>query len=263
MRLREQRLVLTGATGGIGEQLAKQCVAAGASVLLVGRDQARLDRIAAALPAEQVLGARAADLNRLADIEVVARLARDRQANGLINLHGVSDFGWLETQEPAQLAAMIDTNLRSPLLVSRLLLPVLAQSEEALIVNVGSAYGAIGYAGYAAYCASKFGLRGFSEALSRELEDTGIDVLYVAPRATRTSMAAPRVARMNAALGVSEDDPEWVAAQIVRAIGRRRRRVHLGWPERLFVRLNQAWPRLVDRALARQLSIIKQHAHSG
>lgn len=263
MSLSEQRILLTGATGGIGEKLAAHCVDAGARVFLVGRNKVRLGRVAAGLPQAQILATHAADLNRLGELETLARIAADLEINGLINLHGVSDFGWFETQEPGQLAAMIDTNLRSPMLLSRLLLPVLRQQNQALLVNVGSAYGALGYAGYSAYCASKFGLRGFSEALGRELDDTNIDVLYVAPRATRTSMAAPRVSRMNAALGVSEDDPDWVAAQIVRAIQRRHRRVHLGWPERLFVRVNQTWPRLVDWALARQLPTIKQHAHSG
>jgi short-subunit dehydrogenase len=61
-----------------------------------------------------------------------------------------------------------------------------------MVVNVGSTYGSIGYPGYASYCATKFALRGFSEALRRELADTRVGVLYVAPRATRTSMNSPR-----------------------------------------------------------------------
>jgi len=60
----------------------------------------------------------------------------------------------------------------------------LRSRSEAAVVNIGSTFGSIGHPGFATYCASKFGLRGFTETLRRELSDTGIQVFYIAPRAT-------------------------------------------------------------------------------
>ena len=128
------------------------------------------------------------------------------------------------------------------------------------MINVGSTFGAIGYPGFAAYCASKFALRGFSEALRRELADTNVRVLYFAPRATRTPMNAPSVVAMNDELGVAMDDPEKVAAELLQVIRHEQEERYLGWPERLFVRLNGLLPRVVDQALRKQLPIIQRFA---
>ena len=92
-------------------------------------------------------------------------------------------------------------------------------------------------------------MRGFSEALRRELADSQIKVLYIAPRATRTAMNSADVVAMNDELKVEMDDPQEVARQIVHAITAEREEFYLGWPEKLFVRLNGVLPRLVDQAL--------------
>jgi short-subunit dehydrogenase len=75
-------------------------------------------------------------------------------------------------------------------------------------------------------------LRGFSEALRRELADTRVSVLYVAPRATRTSMNSPAAQALNDALKSNVDDPQTVAAAVIHAIAGDRRDLYLGWPER-------------------------------
>jgi len=87
-----------------------------------------------------------------------------------------------------------------------------------------------------------------------------VRVLYFAPRATRTAMNAPSVVAMNDELGVAMDDPAQVAEQLLDAIGREQEERHLGWPERLFVRLNGLLPRVVDQALRKQLPIIQRFA---
>ena len=120
--------------------------------------------------------------------------------------------------------------------------------------------GSIGYPGFTAYCATKFAIRGFSEALRRELADTRVKVLYIAPRATQTGMNAAPVVELNRQLKVTMDDPQAVARQIVRAIAREREELYLGWPEKFFVRLNSLWPRLVDQALRKQLPLIQRLA---
>ena len=156
----------------------------------------------------------------------------------------------------------LGVNVTATLQLTHLLLPLLRQQPRALLVNLGSTFGSIGYPGFAAYCASKFALRGFSEALRRELADSQIKVLYIAPRATRTAMNSADVVAMNDELKVEMDDPQEVARQIVHAITAEREEFYLGWPEKLFVRLNGVLPRLVDQALRKQLPVIKRFARA-
>ncbi len=128
------------------------------------------------------------------------------------------------------------------------------------MVVIGSTFGSLGYPGFAAYSASKFGLRGLMEALSREYADTSLRFQYLAPRATRTAFNTPAVDALNAELKVASDPPQDVAEKLVRSIIRGETRRQLGWPEKLFVRINGILPSLVDSSLRGQLSIIRRHA---
>lgn len=257
-----QRVLITGASGGIGSELVTQLGTKGASVLLSGRDENRLRTLAETLPEKQRLGWVAGDLLTPAGLNKLIRTAELRRISTLVNLQGINDFGLFEAQDYQQLEAVLTTNLRSPLMLTRALLPLLRSTEDGLIVNVGSVFGSIGHAGYVAYCASKFGMRGFTEALQRELADSALDVVYVAPRATQTHMNDVAGARLNEALGSSEDSPALVAEEILHAMRRRKRRHFVGSPEKFFARINQLFPSLVDRALRAKLPVIKQHAHT-
>jgi short-subunit dehydrogenase len=105
-------------------------------------------------------------------------------------------------------------------------------------------------------------LRGFSEALRRELADTRVRVLYFAPRATRTPMNSPAVVALNNELKVAMDDPQLVARQLLGAIRTERDELYLGWPEKLFVKLNGLLPGMVDKSLRKQLPVIRRFAKS-
>ena len=146
------------------------------------------------------------------------------------------------------------------MLLVQALLPLLHREPQAAVVNIGSTFGSIGHPGFSAYCASKFGLRGFSEALARELADTGIVVSYLAPRATQTDLNSAAVVDFNHAAGNAVDPPAVVAAAVLDMLRTGQTRRWLGWPERFFAWLNQAFPSLVDRALRSQLGLIKSHA---
>lgn len=262
MRLEGVVCVLTGATGGIGRPLAHCLAGVGVRLILSARDADRLAGLAAELPGASVVETFAGDLV-LRDVQQeLAHRARSSSAHILINLCGANAFGLLATQAPQEVQRLITTNLIAPIQLTQLLLPHLQSRREAMIVNVGSTFGAIGYPGYSLYCASKFGLRGFSEALARELSDSVVRVIYVAPRATRTGMNSFAASAMNVALGNTVDPPEQVAARIVESMRKEQRRTGIGWPERGFARLNQLMPSLVDRAIARQLRTIKSYASS-
>ncbi len=117
---------------------------------------------------------------------------------------------------------------------------------------MGSTFGSIAFACFASYSASKFALRGFSEALRREVKGTGVSVNYIAPRAIKTPFNTEAVYKMAKVVGMNMDEPKWVAEKIVQSIKKEAKDVYLGFPEKLFVRINAILPRVVDKALAKQ-----------
>lgn len=264
-------VVLTGATGGIGAELCAALRGAGAHVYAVGRDPARLLALAAqAGPGgfTPVVADLAADDGpaRVRDaLSAAARGPAEPAPSLLVLGAAVSHFGLFEDATDAALRAQLETNLVAPVRLVHALLPMLAAAATPgapppAVVAIGSTFGSLGYPGFAAYAASKFGLRGFIEAMAREHADGAVRWQYLAPRATRTAFNPPEVDALNAALGTAVDDPAYVAARLLADIARGTRRRQLGWPERLFARLNGLLPELVDRALAGQLPTIRTHA---
>jgi short-subunit dehydrogenase len=263
MKLADARIVLTGGTGGLGAAIARMLAGAGAAMLLADRNAQRLAALAAELRA---LGGRVAflagDLGDRADRARLSELAASwlGGVNVLINNAGLNDFAWLGDQDEARIEAMLRVNLLAPVLLTRALLPHLDSLPEAHVVNIGSSFGSIGYPGYAPYSASKFGLRGFTEAMRREMSDSTVRFHYVAPRACRTALNSPAACALNDALGVAMDPPEVAARAVLRVLEHGGDEAYLGWPEKLFVRINAVLPRLVDASLNKQLQIIKQYA---
>ena len=256
MHIAGQRVLLTGAAGGIGQACARALAAAGASLLLVSRNGDVLESLRTSLVGEgqRVL---VADLATPAGRAAVIAAAQD--ADGLINNAGVNHFGLFAEQDESQWRQTLELNLMVPMLLVQGLLPVL-QARRGWVVNVGSAFGSIGFPGYAVYSASKFGLRGFTEALRRELADSGVSLHYLAPRATATDMNAGPTAAMNAELGTAVDEPERVAAELLALLHSARGVRFVGWPERFFIKLNGLFPSLVEKSLIKQLPVIRRHA---
>jgi short-subunit dehydrogenase len=266
MNLKSARVILTGASGGIGSAMALALAQSGAQLLLVDRQADGLQQLANRLRAD---GAQAhafpADLTRSADRQAVPEHA-GRVFGGvdvLINNAGVLHFNPFEDEDPQAMERLLNVNVVAPILLARAVLPLMQEQGKGRIVNVGSIFGSIGFPYFASYSASKFALRGFSEALRRELTGSGVGVTYIAPRATRTALNRSALNRMNEALKVAMDSPERVAAAVVDALRRDREEVYLGWPESLFVRLNGLLPRLVDGSLRRQHREMRSYATQG
>ena len=260
MQLNQARILLTGASGGLGQDLARELAGAGAAVLLAGRDAVRL----AAIQAE--LGANAdsvvADLTTAEGIAAASTAARAFGVDVLINNAGVGAFGLFDQQAWPTVEQVLATNLEAPLRLTQALLPWLKAQPTAAVVNVGSMFGSLPYPGFAAYSAAKAGLRGFSQALRRELADTPVAVIHIAPRVIDTPLNTEAVNQLNRALKNNSDSSQAVARQIVAALRHGKGEHHFGFPERLFAWLNGFAPSLIDRGLAGQLAIIKQHAPS-
>jgi short-subunit dehydrogenase len=263
VKLEAMRVLLTGATGGIGRVIALRLLEEGAHVLLVARDKAALGALIEAFAfAGDRVHAHVADLTQHTARTALCDVAR--QWNGgidvLINNAGLNSFSMYEDLTPEQIDQTLAVNLHAPMHLCRDLLPWLKSRESAAIVNVGSVFGAIGLPGYVAYSATKFAIRGFSEALHRELADSRVVVKYLAPRATRTAMNSSAVEEMNSRLKVAMDPPERVARELIALLKRRRNSAVVGWPEKAFVKLNAVLPGVVDRAVRGQLPIVRAFA---
>jgi short-subunit dehydrogenase len=256
--------VLTGGGSGIGAAIAQAIAPQCAVLLLVGRDAARLAATAKAverpgLACRVVL----ADLTTAAGRDAVAQAASGFDINLLVNNAGTSEFAWFADQSEASIERILDVNALAPMLLTQRLLPQLQRRASATIVNVGSIYGYLGYPGCASYSASKFALRGFTEALRRELADGPVRVLYFAPRATRTALNDDALTALNVELGTTMDAPARVADELVALLRRPVRERLLGMPEKFFARVNQVLPGLVDNGLRRQLDTIRNFARRG
>lgn len=256
MKLHGARVLLTGASRGIGRELALRLAGRGARLVLVGRDPAAVAGVCNDVFA---LGGRADSIafDLAAATGHAQVVERARVVLGgidlLVNNAGVSSFEALERQSAETIARIAATNLVAPMLLARAALPHLAAGAR--IVNVGSMFGSIGFPHCAAYSATKFGLRGFSEALRREVAARGIGVTYVAPRAARTEANSAALYRFAARTGMAMDSPADVAEGIIDAIERGQAERFFGGPEPFFARLNALLPRLVDRALGKQARI--------
>lgn len=263
MSLSHLNAVITGASGGIGAAIAEAIVGRGGSVVITGRDQQALSELARTLdPSGQRTLALAADVTRANDRHRLCETSMNWRGgvNALINNAGVADFGLFEAASPADIEHAFAVNTLAPLQLCRALLPHLLRQPRAHIVNVGSVFGAIAYPGHAVYSSTKFALRGFSEALRRELAGTTVRIHYLAPRATRTKFNSRAVEAFNDQFGIAMDQPARVAECLCRMLERGQSESVIGWPEKFFARLNALLPRLVDHALAEQLPAIREYA---
>ena len=267
MKIENTNAIITGATGGIGRRFAQHLVENGASVLLVARDTQALVELSNNLVNQQ--GINPAQVSYfscdLLDNEQRERLITQienapKPINTLINSAGDNQFSFLEDTPDKKIEQIIKLNTITPILLSKALLGHLSKQSDAQIVNIGSTFGSIGYPGFSSYCASKYALRGFSEALGRELSETKVKVKYLSPRATNTQLSTDNIIAMNKELNVAMDSPDEVAEQLLHLLVSDKSELAIGWPEKFFSKLNQVLPNLVSKAITKQLPTIRRHA---
>ena len=239
-------VLITGAGSGLGRALAVEANRHGHRIILVGRRDAPLAETATLIRDVMILPA---DITSAAGRASIAATVADTGLDILINNAGIVPSGTLETLSDEEIAATLAVNVAAPLSLTRDLLGALSASRGQ-VVNMGSVFGDIGFPYFSAYSASKFGLRGWSDALRRELAPRGIAVTYLAPRATRTDAAAG-FDRLVGPMAMTLDDPQVVAARAWQAIAARRREQLPASRERLFVTLQRLRPAIIDRALIR------------
>ena len=256
MNLESQRILITGASGGIGQALCTRLARHNSRLCILDRNQDGSERLSAELKKLPVdVLAVQADITRAEDRE--RAINKMTQAWGgidiLINLAGVMDFARFDEEDPGIIQRILQVNVEAPMQLTRTALPQMVERGHGRIVNVGSMFGSIGFPCFAAYSASKFAMRGFSQALRRELSGSGVGVTYVSPRAVKTPFNPPIVHRM-AELGMMHmDEPSWVAQKIVSAIVKEKDEAYMGFPESVFARINAILPGIVSRSITKQV----------
>lgn len=234
-------VVLTGAAGGIGAALARDLGRRGCSLALVDRDAAGLAAVVAQIAAAGGAGTLTTHLVDLADGADREDLAADvLAAHGgidlLVNNAGVALAGRFDQISMADFDWVMTVNFRASVAMTKAFLPALQQRPGAHIANVSSIFGIAAPPGQTAYAASKFAVRGFSEALRAEVASDGIGVTVVHPGGVRTNIG--RAARIGAGVPPAQVEaglaamnklltlpPETAATLILESVRRRRPRV--------------------------------------
>ena len=218
MSLLSGTVLVTGATGGIGQAIARAFAARGAKLVLSGRRVDVLESLAAELGGRPI----ACDLSRREDVERLIAEAGDVDvlvANAALPASGV--FTELDQD---QIDRMLDVNLRAPIALTRALAPAMISRQSGHVVLISSLSGKAAAPASAIYSATKFGLRGFAHGVREDLLAHGVGVSVVLPGFIRDAgMFAD--AGVELPRGVGTKTPEDVAEAVIRAVKRNRAEV--------------------------------------
>jgi short-subunit dehydrogenase len=206
-QLNGARVLLTGATGGIGNAIARGLHEKGAHVLITGRRREALEE----LEGEPIV----ADLSERGAVD--ALLGRAGRVDVLVANAALPGSGKLDSYSPEEIDRAIDVNLRAPIQLTRALVPAMVERGSGHVVLISSLSGKVPAAYGSIYSATKFGLRGFGLSLNDELHDTPVGVSVVAPGFIRDAgMFADSGAQLPKGTGTRT--PQNVADAVVRAI---------------------------------------------
>lgn len=266
--LKGRRILVTGASSGIGRSLAEQLAGRGARLALVARSA---DRLQSVVKQSSAAGPEAvaimADLSRDEDRRRIVQTAVEKLGglDVLINNAGLGSWAHFADSSEGILRQIMEVNFFAPAELIRMAIPELTQGQQPAIVNVASMCGRRGMPAWSEYSASKFALSGLTEALRGEAVRFGIDVLLVLPGLTNSSLHQNLLLergreKIDFSAGM---DPAAVADGIVQALEKNRTETVLGREARWMLRVNRFAPRLVDWLISRRVKKLYAGANNG
>jgi NAD(P)-dependent dehydrogenase (short-subunit alcohol dehydrogenase family) len=280
---KESVAVVTGAASGIGRALSLQLSAEKiAGIAIADLNAEALEETAKMLGAYPLrVSKHVLNVSDFSAMEAFAKqvVAEHGRVTHLINNAGVSLFGNVEEVSIEDLHWLMNINFWGTVYGVKLFLPILRKEPSAHIINVSSVFGLVAPPGNAAYSASKFAVRGFTESLRHELEDTNIAVSCVHPGGVATNIARSGRLGAEAQAAIKEESvryhtkvsrttSEEAARQIMRGIKRRSKRILVGTDARIIDVVHRAAPEnymsVLDKLSGGQLSKLrKRRASSG
>lgn len=255
-RLGQRRILVTGASSGIGESIVRRLANFHTQLLITARREDRLNALvdeALTLGADRVIAV-AGDITDGRHRDALYQTA-NQEFGGmdiLINNAGMGGIGTFATADEARLRQIMEVNFFAPVELTRTFLPSLRESNDGIVVNVGSVLGHCAVPKKSEYCASKFALHGFTDALRMELHAEGIDVLLVSPSTTRSEFFDNALrSQGKAAVNRRAMTPDQVARATLRAMQAGRRETILSLGGKALVYADRFVPSLVSRLLRR------------
>lgn len=256
--LKGRRILITGASSGIGRALAEQLAGAGARLMLAARSAEKLRDLAASLAQRDTEAiAMPTDVTRDDDRQRLLAEVEERWQglDALVNNAGIGSWAHFADSSEAVLRRIMEVNFFAPAELVRLALPLLERGRQPAVVNVASMCGRKAMPGWSEYSASKYALCGLTEALRGELARFDIDVLLVLPGLTRSELPkhlllAQGRAKIDFAKGMAPDD---VAGAILSVLRRNTTEKVIGRDARAILLVSKFFPRLTDWLLARKV----------
>ena len=249
-----KRVLITGATGGIGRAVAESLSRAGARLVITGRKEAELRAFAGQLNDALAVPA---DLTQPDQRERLVNAAVHGLGglDILVNNAGIGSWGHFLTSSEAIVRHVTDINFFAPIELTRLAMPHLTNGSQPCIVNVTSMCGRKAMPGWSEYSASKFALIGMSEAWRAEFARYAVDVLTIVPGMTDSGFRANWVradgkADLKFEKGMTTTD---LANGILKSIRKNKTETVFGSEARRVLLFNKFFPRLTDWLLARKI----------
>lgn len=229
--LNEKVVLITGASSGIGRALAFAFARRAAKVVLVATNEERLEAVRREIePYTTDVLVTAADITDDAQLQMVVgrTLEKFGRIDVLVNNAGLTLGGRLQDQDPARIERLLRLNLWSVIRLTQLVVPAMLEHHHGYILNVGSGEGRTAVPLFAPYVASKYGLAGFTDAMRRELDGTGVRLTLVLPGWTHTDMIPPDAKDVIERHGFTIESADEVAEQAVLGLVRGQHEVILG-----------------------------------
>lgn len=258
-------ILVTGASSGIGEAVAKLFAEEGYRVAMGARRLERLKVLAAEI--ESAGGQSIAVQSDLANYDQIQKLVSETlsqfgQIDVLLNNAGFGRIKWLEELDPLKdIQTQIQINLISTILLTREVLPHMMARRSGHIVNMASMGGLVASPTYTIYSASKFGVRGFTEALRREVGVYNIRVSGIYPGAVNTEFKQHAGIARKTGRTTPESlrlEPADVARAVLSVVRHPRRSVIIPWQMRFTVWMNTLFPGIVDRIVENRFTRLER-----